>query len=146
MGSTLEVTALATFGQAREEWLRTFLALPHGIPSHDTFGRVLARLNPREFERCFRTWVALDGKTLRRSHARADGQAALTLVSAWARENRLTLGQYKVAADSNESTAVPALLRLLDVKGCIVTVDALNTLDGTLRRRFGPKARITSWR
>ena len=134
-----EVTALATFGQAREEWLRTFLALPHGIPSHDTFGRVLARLNPREFERCFRTWVArvaqltagavvaLDGKTLRRSHARADGQAALTLVSAWARENRLTLGQYKVAADSHESTAVPALLRLLDVKGCIVTVDALNT-------------------
>ena len=133
-----DVTAMATFGQAREEWLRTFLALPHGIPSHDTFGRVLARLHPREFERCFRSWVtrvaqlaegevAIEGKTLRGSHARRDGQAALARVSAWARENRLTLGQYKAAADSNEITAVPQLLRLLEVKGGIVTVDALNT-------------------
>lgn len=134
-----EVTAIATFGQAREEWLRTFLALPHGIPSHDTFGRVLARLNPREFERCFRAWiariaqltagavVALDGKTVRRSHAKGQGRGALELVSAWAQQNRLTLGQVKVAQDSNEITAVPELLRVLDVKGCIVTVDALNT-------------------
>lgn len=134
-----EVTAIATFGPAREEWLRTFLALPHGIPSHDTFGRVLARLKPAAFEACFRQWVAsvvqltagevvaLDGKVLRRSHARGEGRAALTLVSAWAQQNRLTLGQVKVAADSNEITAVPELLRLLDVKGCIVTVDALNT-------------------
>ncbi|MBS1811305.1 MAG: ISAs1 family transposase [Acidobacteria bacterium] len=138
-----EVTALETFGQARQEWLQTFLALPHGIPSHDTFGRVLARLSPRDFERCFRRWVAsvaqltddevvaLDGKTLRRAHARAQGQGPLALVSAWAQANRLTLGQYQVAGDSNEITAVPELLRLLEVKGCIVTVDALNTQKDT---------------
>jgi predicted transposase YbfD/YdcC len=138
-----EITALETFGHARQEWLQTFLALPHGIPSHDTFGRVLARLSPREFERCFRRWVAsvaqltagevvaLDGKRLRRSHARAQGQEPLQLVSAWAQANRLTLGQYKVADDSNEITAVPELLRLLDVTGCIVTVDAINTQKDT---------------
>lgn len=138
-----EVTAMATFGQAREEWLRTFLALPHGIPSHDTFGRVLARLQPRAFERCFRAWVAevaqltagevvaLDGKTVRGSHARGEGRGPLAVVSAWAQANRLTLGQYRVAADSNEITAVPELLRLLDVKGCIVTVDAINTQKDT---------------
>lgn len=138
-----EVTAMATFGQARQAWLQTFLALPHGIPSHDTFGRVLARLNPRAFERCFRSWVArvaqltagevvaIDGKTARRSHARGQGQPAVAVVSAWARENRLTLGQYKVAEGSNEIAAVPELLRLLDVKGCIVTVDAINTQKDT---------------
>ncbi|MFN7930759.1 MAG: ISAs1 family transposase [Blastocatellia bacterium] len=95
-----EITALETFGQARQEWLQTFLALPHGIPSHDTFGRVLARLSPREFERCFRRWVAsiarltagevvaIDGKTLRRSHTRGQGQGPLALVSAWAQANQ----------------------------------------------------------
>lgn len=138
-----EVTAIETFGRARQEWLATFLVLPHGIPSHDTFGRVLARLSPHEFERCFRSWVAavaqltdgevvaIDGKTVRRSHARAVGQGALALVSAWAQANRLTLGQYRVAATSNEITAVPELLQLLDVKGCIVTVDAINTQKDT---------------
>jgi predicted transposase YbfD/YdcC len=138
-----DVTAMATFGQARQEWLKTFLALPHGIPSHDTFGRVLARLQPRAFERCFRRWVAsvaqltdgevvaIDGKTARRSHARAQGQGPLALVSAWAQANRLTLGQYKVAEASNEITAVPELLRLLAIKGCIVTVDAMNTQKDT---------------
>jgi predicted transposase YbfD/YdcC len=134
-----DISALAEFGQAKEEWLRTFLELPHGIPSHDTFGRVLARLKPSEFERCFLNWVrtvaeltegevvAIDGKQARRSHARSRERAAITLVSAWAQRNRLTLGQYKVAEDSNEITAVPELLRLLELKGCIVTVDALNT-------------------
>lgn len=138
-----EVTALETFGHARREWLQTFLALPHGIPSHDTFGRVLARLSPGEFERCFRSWVAsvaqltagevvaIDGKTLRRSHDRGQGQGPLALVSAWAQANRLTLGQHQVAADSNEITAVPELLRLLEIKGCIVTVDAINTQKDT---------------
>jgi hypothetical protein len=104
---------------------------------------VLARLSPHAFERCFRRWVtsiaqltagavvAIDGKTLRRSHVRGQGQGPLALVSAWAQANRLTLGQYKVAADSNEITAVPELLRLLEVKGCIVTVDALNTQKDT---------------
>ncbi|MFN7930770.1 MAG: ISAs1 family transposase [Blastocatellia bacterium] len=129
--------------------------MPHGIPSHDTFGRVLARLSPREFERCFRRWVAsiarltagevvaIDGKTLRRSHTRGQGQGPLALVSAWA-HNRLTLGQYQVAADSNEITAVPELLRLLALKGCIVTVDALVPRK-TRRRRFARRERIMCW-
>lgn len=131
--------ALAEFGQARKEWLRTFLALPNGIPSHDTFNRVLTLLKPSEFQRSFRNWinsvvalvggqvVAVDGKVLRRSHARGRAQQAINLVSAWASGNRFTLGQVKVAADSNESTAVPELLRTLDVQDCIMTVDALNT-------------------
>jgi predicted transposase YbfD/YdcC len=138
-----DLTAMAEFGKAREAWLRTFLELSHGIPSHDTFGRVLALIKPSEFERCFLNWVravaeltegevvAIDGKTLRRSHARSRQQAAIELVSAWARSNRLTLGQFKVAEDSNEITAVPELLQLLDVKGCIVTVDAINTQKDT---------------
>jgi predicted transposase YbfD/YdcC len=138
--------AIATFGQARQAWLCTFLELPYGIPSHDTFGRVLARLKPREFERCFRHWVcsvarltagaviAIDGKTVRRSHARSQGHASIELVSAWAQPNRLMLGQYKVAADSNEITAVPELLRLLELKGCIVTVDAINTQKETIKQ------------
>lgn len=131
--------ALAEFGQARYEWLRTFLALPHGIPSHDTFNRVLCLLKPSEFQRGWQNWltslvalvagevVALDGKVLRRSHARNRAQQAINLVSAWASANRLTLGQVQVAADSNEITAVPELLRTLNVQDCIVTVDALNT-------------------
>lgn len=131
--------ALAEFGQAREEWLRTFLALPNGIRSHDTFNRVLTLLKPSEFQRGFQNWitsvvalvegevVAIDGKVLRRSPARSRAQQAINLVSAWASAKRLTLGQVKVAADSNEITAVPELLRTLDIKDCLVTVDALNT-------------------
>jgi predicted transposase YbfD/YdcC len=130
-------TDIEAFGAAKEEWLRTFLELPNGIPSHDTFGRVFARLEPREFERCFMKWVgaisellrgqvvALDGKCLRRSHDEAHGQAALTVVSAWATENQLVLGQQAVDSKSNEITALPALLKLLDVNGCIVSVDAI---------------------
>jgi predicted transposase YbfD/YdcC len=125
------------FGQAKLTWLRTFLPLPHGIPSHDTFGRVFAALDPQQFEQCFLSWVravvthtagevvALDGKTLRRSHDRGAGQAALHLVSAWAETNRLVLGQVAVAAKSNEITALPALLQVLALEGCIVTIDAM---------------------
>ena len=131
-------TDMEEFGIAKETWLRQFLELPNGIPSHDTFGRVLARLKPGEFQHRFLSWVRavsdvteneiipIDGKKLRRSHDRAFGQRAIELVSAWARANRLMLGQVKVSGDSNEITAVPQLLRLLEVKGCIVTVDALN--------------------
>lgn len=131
--------ALAEFGQARADWLRTFLALPNGIPSHDTFNRVLTLLKPSEFQRGLQNWisslvalvsgevVSIDGKVLRRSHARSRAQHAINLVSAWASVNRLTLGQVKVAADSNEITAVPELLQTLDIQDCIVTVDALNT-------------------
>lgn len=130
------------FGHAKLSWLRTFLDLPHGIPSHDTFGRVFAALDPAQFQQCFLGWVqavvartaghltpgqvvALDGKTLRRSHDRSNGKAAIHLVSAWAAENRLVLGQIKVEDKSNEITALPALVQVLAVQGCIVTIDAM---------------------
>lgn len=125
------------FGNAKRDWLHTFLALPHGIPSHDTFGRVFAALDPAQFETGFRSWVAtvaqltgggvvaVDGKQLRRSHDAGNGKAALTLVSAWAGANRLTLGQVAVAPGSNEIPAIPALLQHLALEGCVVTVDAI---------------------
>jgi len=125
------------FGQARYEWLQGFLELPHGIPSHDTFGRVFARLSAVAFQRCFASWIqavftvtqgqviAIDGKTLRRSYDRGSGKAAIHMVSAWANANRLVLGQVKTDDKSNEITAIPKLLQLLEVKGCIVTIDAM---------------------
>ncbi len=133
-----DFTQIEEFGETRETWLRQFLDLPHGIPSHDTFGRVFAALDPTAFGHCFMGWVrevaqlsegaivAIDGKTVRRSYDAARDCPAIELVSAWAREHRLTLGQVKVAAGSNEITAVPELLKALAVKGCVVTVDALN--------------------
>jgi predicted transposase YbfD/YdcC len=132
-------TEMEEFGKAKQAWLRTFLELKNGIPSHDTFARVFARLKPSAFQERFVRWVqavstttagevvAIDGKTARRSHNKKAGKPALHLVSAWATRNRLTLGQVKVDDKSNEITAVPELLRLLEIKGCIVTVDALNT-------------------
>ena len=126
---------IAAFGQAKRDWLRTFLELPHGIPSHDTFGRVFAALDPAQFEAGFRSWVAavaqatagvvaVDGKTLRRSHDAAHGKEALVLVSAWAAANRLVLGQVAVAPGSNEIPAIPALVQQLALDSCLVTVDA----------------------
>lgn len=131
-------THMAQFGKAKETWLRTFLTLTHGIPSHDTFRRVFMLLSPEKFSAVFLHWtqslrqavgaevVALDGKTVRRSFDAAKGQSAIHLVSAWASTNRLVLGQIKVDDKSNEITAVPELLRALELAGCIVTVDALN--------------------
>jgi predicted transposase YbfD/YdcC len=127
--------AVEAFGRAKEGWLRTFLELPHGIPAHDTFGRVFAALDPTQFEAGFRSWVAavvqatagavaIDGKTLRRAHDGAHGKAALVLVSAWAEANRLVLGQVAVAPGSNEIPAIPTLLHQLALDGCVVTVDA----------------------
>jgi len=125
------------FGKVRLDWLRTFLKLENGIPSHDTFGRVFRLLDPEEFGRRFLDWIqsvclkgkgriiAIDGKTLRRSYDRADHKAAVHMISAWAVECRLVLGQLRTEAKSNEITAIPELLRLLDVKGCIVTIDAM---------------------
>jgi predicted transposase YbfD/YdcC len=126
------------FGRSKYPWLATFLALPHGIPSHDTFGRVFARIDPEQFQRSFLAWVqaiqqthpgviAIDGKTHRRSYDRANGTTALHLVSAWAAENRLVLGQIAVADKSNEITAIPQLLDLLDLRGSTVTIDAMGT-------------------
>jgi predicted transposase YbfD/YdcC len=129
--------AVETFGREKHAWLKTFLALPGGIPSHDTFGRVFSRLDPEEFRGCFLNWVravvgapgaqvvAVDGKTLRRSHDRRAGQEALHLVSAWATASGLVLGQVATDAKSNEITAIPTLLRLLALEGATVTIDAL---------------------
>lgn len=125
------------FGKVKQGWFRQFLALPHGIPSHDTFGRVFAALDPEQFGQGFGVWmaaiaehtagqvVALDGKTLRRSHDRSNGKAALHLVSAWASSNRLVLAQVAIDDHSNEITALPVLLDLLTLDSCVVTIDAM---------------------
>jgi predicted transposase YbfD/YdcC len=124
------------FGHAKASWLRTFLRLPHGIPSHDTFGRVFATIDPDRFERCFQAWigalagvivgvVAIDGKTLRRSFDRADNKAAIHMISAWASHNRVVFGQLAVGDKTNEITAIPKLLAMLDIKGLTVTIDAM---------------------
>jgi len=126
------------FGKAKQAWFTELLRLPHGIPSHDTFGRVFAHLDPKQFETSFFQWVqaisttvqgviAIDGKTLRRSHDRAAGKKALHVVSAWAVENRLVLAQLATEEKSNEITAIPVLLRQLALAGCIVTIDAMGT-------------------
>jgi predicted transposase YbfD/YdcC len=129
--------AMEDFGKAKEKWLRTFLELPHGIPSHDTFWRVFGALDPEQFQHCFVEWmqavsqmskgeiIAVDGKKLRRSHDKSEGKAAIHMVSAWATTNRLVLGQVKVDEKSNEITAIPELLRRLDINGCLVTIDAM---------------------
>jgi predicted transposase YbfD/YdcC len=126
------------FGKEKEEWLKSILELPNGIPSHDTFGRVFARLDPIKFEECFFQWVqslnetiagviAIDGKTLRRTHDAANGKKAFHMVSAWAAENRLVVAQVAVEEKSNEITAIPLLLQQLVLCGCIVTIDAMGT-------------------
>lgn len=132
---TLEEMEL--FGRSKEEWFKRMLELPNGIPSHDTIGRVLARINPKEFRESFLGWVgsiyrvikdqvvAIDGKQSRRTHDRRSGKGPLQMVSAWSRENGLVLGQQKVADGSNEITAIPELLKILEVSGCIVTIDAM---------------------
>jgi len=129
--------AVAEFGIAKEQWFRTFLELPNGIPSHDTFTNVFRKLSSRKFEVCFTSWtesiseifegqvVSIDGKTLRRSHDRSSDKKAIHIVSAWASANSLVLGQVKTDEKSNEITAIPELLKCLELKGCLVTIDAM---------------------
>lgn len=130
-------TEVETFGKSKEAWLQQFLALENGIPAHDTFGDVFQMIDSEEFQRCFMRWVeavftvtrgqviAIDGKTARRSHDKSIGKDAIHMVSAWASANGITLGQRKVDEKSNEITAIPELLELLHIRGCIVTIDAM---------------------
>jgi predicted transposase YbfD/YdcC len=139
-------TEVELFGRAKIDWLRRFLELPHGIPSHDTFGRIFARLNPDQLERCFRIWmqalakvsggrlIALDGKTVRRSFDRANGKAAIHMVSAWCQANHLVLGQLATDAKSNEITAIPRLLALLDITDAVITIDAMGCQKAIARQ------------
>ena len=133
-------TSIERWAKAKEDWLRELLALPNGIPSRDCIRRVLSALKPEAFQTCFQSWIAaclvdsemdsqptiaIDGKTLRRSHDRAAGLGPLHLVSAWASEHGLALGQVATEEKSNEITAIPELIDQIDVKGAIVTIDAM---------------------
>ena len=129
--------AVETFGKSIKSWLMQFVDLPEDAPSHDTFGDVFAVLDAETFEQCFARWVAqvfqvtegqivaIDGKTVRRSHDRTIGKDAIHMVNAWAQHNGIALGQVKTDQKSNEITAIPKLLELLNVSGCIVTIDAM---------------------
>lgn len=129
--------AIETYGCVKYEWLKTFLELPNGIPSQDTFSRVFAQVNPQQFQECFLNWmksiqnltsgeiVAIDGKTLCGSYDKTSESCAIHMVSAWATTNKLVLGQVKVDSESNEITAIPELLKVLELSGCIVTIDAI---------------------
>ena len=130
-------TDIERYGRAKHQWLGTFLELPHGIPSHDTFGRFFAALDPTAFHQCFLGWVsalgqivggmlvAIDGKTIRRSHDTALGRSALHMVSAWASAHRIVLAQQAVDSKSNEITAIPELLAMLHLDGATVSIDAM---------------------
>ena len=134
---------VALFGKSKRDWFQTFLELPHGIPSHDTFGAVFARLDPMQLQNCFVSWTQaiaellpgevvrrrrIDGKTARRSYDRAGKKGAIHMVSAWASQQSLTLGQVNTDEKSNEITAILSAsggLEMLDLNGCIVTIDAM---------------------
>jgi predicted transposase YbfD/YdcC len=129
--------AVESFGRTKYRWLSRFLELPHGIPSHDTFSNVFGLIDSPQFESCFINWIrdvievtdgqviAIDGKQLRRSHDASTNQAAIHIVSAWASSQWVALGQLKVADHSNEIPAIPQLLEVLAISGCIVTTDAM---------------------
>jgi hypothetical protein len=138
---------VALFGRSKWKWFSSFLELPSGIPSHDTFGRVFARLDPEALEACFTAWinsltaasrgklVAIDGKAIRRSFEHAwDKSGMVHLVSAFAQANRLVFGQLAVANKENEIAAIPKLLELLDIKGAMVTIDAIGCQKNIARK------------
>lgn len=143
--------AIEDFATTRKDWISKYIKLLNGIPSHDTFNRVLSSLSPKAFRQAFISWtkevvelsnkeiVAIDGKTLRRSY-KDDENPPIHMVSAWASANGVTLGQYKVKEKSNEITAIPKLLNLLDLKGCIITLDAMGTQKEIARQIIKSKA------
>ncbi len=132
-----DFVAIAKFGNTKRDWFARFLDLTNGIPSHDRFNAIFAAINPAEFEKCLLNWItslhditdgqviAIDGKTLRRSFDAASSKAAIHMVSAWATANHISLGQVVVGAKSNEITAIPKLLELIDISGALVTIDAM---------------------
>jgi predicted transposase YbfD/YdcC len=132
-----DFVAIAKFGRSRRKWFARILDLKDGIPSHDRFNAIFAALNPAEFEKCLVSWItalheitggqviAIDGKTLRRSYDAASGKAAIHMVSAWATANSISLGQVVTDAKSNEITAIPKLLEIIDISGALVTIDAM---------------------
>ena len=129
--------AIEQFGKEKEDWLRKWIALENGIPSHDCIARVISRIKPSEMTECFIAWVsgvaeltegevvAIDGKTARRSYNRKNKLGAIHMVSAWANQAGMSLGQVKTEEKSNEITAIPVLLDMLEIKGCIITIDAM---------------------
>lgn len=147
-----DFVSIAGWGRIKRDWLATFLDLRNGIPSHDRFNAVLAAIKPAEFEACLLSWitalhdvssgqiVAIDGKTLRRSFDAASGKPAIHMVSAWACANRISLGQVVVDDKSNEITAIPKLLQMLELAGCLVTIDAMGCQTQIARDIVASKA------
>lgn len=143
---------IESYGKAKQAWLSTFLDLRNGIPSHDTFGRVFRWLDAEQFQACFVAWtqslcqmkagdgVSIDGKKLRRSHDHTHEHDGIWMVSVWAGKQRLVLGQRKVDDKSNEITAVPEIIASLDIRGCVVTLDALNTQVNIARQIVAAQA------
>jgi len=147
-----DFVAIAEFGEKKKKWLEKFLDLKHGIPSHDRFNAVLAAIKPAEFEQCLLSWItalheitegqviAIDGKTLRRSYDKASGKAAIHMVSAWATANHISLGQMVVDEKSNEITAIPKLLKMLEITGGLVTIDAMGCQTEIAKQVIAAKA------
>ena len=149
-------TAMERFAQAKKDWLEEILELPNGLPTHDAFGDLYALLDPEAFNDCFMEWVApfrdsteaevvaVDGKASRRSHDKSRGLKMVHTVSVWASENKLVLGQLCVEEKSNEITAIPKLLELLHLEGCIITLDAMGTQKTIAAKIVEKKPTISS--
>ena len=149
---------IETSGNAKIDWFKTFLELPNGIPSHDTFGRVFSIIDAQNFQDLFIEWTkrvweaaegqvaAIDGKTVRRSADKANGKSPIHMAGAWATANGAALGKVKTDDHSNETTAIPKLLKTLEIKGCVVTIDAMGRRKKVARAGSSNRARTASWR